>query len=56
MKVTTPAVAQSPSLLASPDSVDLSWSRRTNWAPMASTREEDEEEEVKEVKEEEEEE
>ena len=48
MKVTTPAVAQRPSLLASPESVDLSWSRRANWAPMASTSEEDEEEEVKE--------
>lgn len=48
LKVTTPAVAQRPSLLASPESVDLIWSSLTNWAPMASTREEDEEEVVKE--------
>ena len=47
LKVTTPAVAQRPSLLASPESVDLIWSSLTNWAPMASTREEDEEEVVK---------
>ena len=52
LKVTTPAVAQSPSLLWSPERVDFSWSKRTNWAPAASTRDDEEEDEVKEEEEE----